>query len=122
MATGKPYEQTAAERAQVGKWGVFRSSWPSSVDIGQIVRFTAQRVYTARKFNATPRDRGTLLAVFDTETYARAVAETYADVFRDGHAEVDAAAAALATAKARRLEAAEKVLEVGASPPPAPEV
>ena len=122
MATGEPYVQTDAERALVGQWGLFRTSWPSSLDIGQIVRFTRQRVYTARKHNASPRERSSLLAVVPTKEAAEAVAEQYQQISRSGPREVDEAQAALSAAKARRLEAAGKALAVGTTPPEAPEI
>ncbi|MGU3656802.1 hypothetical protein [Methylobacterium fujisawaense] len=116
MATGKR-EMSAAEAALVGKWGVFRTRW-SNPSIGKIERFTEQRVYTARPYNPTPRERTDLLAAFETEVEAGKSAAAYEKAHRAAAAEVSAAQDALRTARTKQTLDAEIAAVVGSLPVP----
>jgi len=117
MATGSR-QMTAAEQALVGKWGVFRNSWGGSLAIGQIVRFTEQRVYTARKMNPSPRNRVDLLAVFETEADAGRSTQAFDKAYRAAADEVSRAAAAYSAARVAQTAGAETAALVGSLPIP----
>jgi hypothetical protein len=111
---------TAAEAALVGKWGVFRTSWGGGLALGQIVKFTAQRVYTARRMNPTPRERSDLLAVFETEADAGRAAQAYDTAYRAGQDDVKRTLTAYSAAKIAQTAGAETAAVVGSLPlPPA---